>query len=85
MLPSKDTCLSLTTLESKNNFLLEIYQSDQSIRVGNNSIDWNKVDEIDSLNLIKIDQYLGQYGYPDTIHFSKNATETPWFVIQLNY
>jgi len=79
------------TIESRNNFLETISDSDQGIRDQNNSANfneqenhefWVKVVKTDSINLIKIDHYLNQFGYPDTINYTEKARKAPWYVIQ---
>ena len=80
--------------ESKINYLERIYESDQSIREESKLIDLKyprdskenlefrkSMIELDSLNLLKIEAYLNQYGYPSDNSFGYNATIAPILVV----
>jgi len=81
----------LKKIESRNKYLEDIYNSDQSLRNKFSSSNfnaqethefWKEAGKTDSINLIKIDSYLQQFGYPDTINYSEQANDAPWYVIQ---
>ncbi len=72
--------LKIETIELRNKFLEEIYDSDQCNRAQFSSSDftddqkhdfWKTASKTDSFNLIQIDFYLNQFGYPDTVSYTK--------------
>ena len=78
----------------KENFLIEIYNSDQSIRkkeakilskFGRDSKEYQKIsfewDSIDHSNYQRIKLYLDKFKYPSIDSFSQNANHAPWLVI----
>lgn len=88
---SKSVMPKLDSVELRNSYLEEIYNSDQTIRATFASSDfdseekhnfWKVAAKTDSINLLKIDSYLNQFGYPDSTHYSDNARKAPWYVIQ---
>ena len=82
---------NVETVELRNKYLEEIYESDQSLRALFSSSNftteethefWKVASRTDSINLIKIDSYLDRFEYPDTLNYTKKAIKAPWFVIQ---
>ena len=72
----------LKTIEQKNNFLSEIFDTDQALRIGVSKFNVKNAEIIDSINLSKIDCFLNSYGFPDTLNYTEKAIKAPWFVIQ---
>ncbi len=85
----------LTSNEQKKNYLEKIMEDDQAVRgdqkseiilkYGHNSPEHiayaYKMISQDSLDLVKIERYLKQYGYPNKSELGKSAALAPWLVI----
>ena len=78
----------------KGIFLNSVYQSDRAVRHFEDSVmiadGWRSSTHlkaiqqlwyVDSLNTLKIDQYLDDHGYPDKENFSNDARVAPWKVL----
>lgn len=86
---------ALNTLEKRNQFLEEIYKSDQKVRTDRTAIEKkygfnsNEFDEasqeiirIDEKNIDLIGTYLDTFGYPDRKNYRKDARDAPFIVLQ---
>ncbi len=75
-------------------FLSSVYQSDRAVRHFEDSVmladGWRssthleaiqQLRYVDSLNTLKIDQYLDDHGYPDKENFSDDARVAPWQIL----
>ena len=71
----------LLTKEQKQEFLVAIWDRDQSVRNNENKTYRGKsMNEIDALNLKKIECYLKNFKYPDT-SWGLKSNLAPWVVI----
>lgn len=70
----------LTTIEQKKEFLLDIWNSDQSIRSSGNNTSYEKMNKVDGINLKKIECYLATFDYPD-ISWDYRLNLAPYIVI----
>lgn len=85
----------LETLNDKQLYLEGILEDDQKVRGEKGALiilkygsgskeDWEYINaqwKQDSINLIKIEQYLGKHGYPSKEELGKDAALIPWLVV----
>ncbi len=86
---------SLKTVKRKKAYLEDLFKEDQKLRQGQSSeimarYGRNSPEDIkftlqqiqqDSINLVKVEQYLSKYGYPNIKEVGDLAAQTPWAVI----
>lgn len=73
---------ALKSLEDHKSFLEEIFAKDQGkIEYTRTENEFALKNDINSINLIKIDCYLQQFEYPDRNELGEIAALTPWVVI----
>src|SRR5690554_4469016 len=84
----------LSTINSRINYLEDIYDIDQMVRkeldsviktFGNDSkqfkTSFQKMKNTDNVNIQKIELYLEEYGHPKLELYGKKATMCPWLII----
>lgn len=89
-----DELKTLTSDSLKGEYLQEIYSLDQSLRREDAEYRqkygyhpqaeknrWKKINEVDNLNLQKIEAYLEMYDYPHPLLVGKTKSQTPWLII----
>lgn len=88
--------IELNSAESKESFLLNIYELDQKVRNDKTNCENIKFGSLecaeyaliaskaDLENLTKITAYLRLYGYPNKENFSDKACNAPWLVLHHN-
>ncbi len=89
------TIATLETIDSKKAYLDNISKEDQKLRkdqgskiiieFGDNSNEhiefMKRLNQLDSLNYLKVDRYLLKHGYPNKMEYGQEACIAPWMVI----